>query len=503
MAYTKIHAIKSTVGKAINYICNPEKTILKDGTQLVSSFGCAVETADLEFSLTKNMAKQFNGDYTKTGGAENLAYHIVQSFSIEDGDRVSAEEIHQLGKDFAEKYFKGSYEYVLATHIDKKHIHNHIIFNATSFETNTKFYSRPFKTVKEIREVSDKVCEEKGLTIINNKSAIKCESKTYQQWKSERTEYISWRKSIKERIDRAISYADNYDEFKKLMEKENCVLKEGKHLYIKCNDGQKNYMKGKTIGYNYTREKIIERIESGKERVDEKTLNKEDIKAVINKEKADISISDYMKARRKYQHDKLHSLANAMSISRKFEVMNFADFDTKIDELEWYQNIETRSYQSSLSDLQKEKKTLQLVVDYKKALDIKKQADSLKFRPIAKRKFEYQHKQELENLPKIEEALAKLKVNISNIDVDKCLKRLQLTNAQLVQIKEVLYLNGKDIELLKNAKEIISKFIDTDREEILPKEKEEVQEQDENKLLNYYYNLYLKQQKKKNRDLDL
>lgn len=119
MAIAKIHAIKSTVAKSIEYITNPDKTIMPNGTQLVSSFNCATETAAIEFDLTRRMALEMTGDYTNTGRANNLAYHMIQSFDINDNDKVTPEQIHKLGIEFAEKFLKGKYEYVIATHIDK------------------------------------------------------------------------------------------------------------------------------------------------------------------------------------------------------------------------------------------------------------------------------------------------------------------------------------------------------------------------------------------------
>jgi len=110
MAYTEIHPIKSTLDKAIEYICNPEKT---DEKILISSFGCSYETADIEFENTLDQTKIKKGD--------NLAHHLIQSF---DHDEITPELAHEIGKKLADKVTGGQYEYVLTTHIDKGHIHN-------------------------------------------------------------------------------------------------------------------------------------------------------------------------------------------------------------------------------------------------------------------------------------------------------------------------------------------------------------------------------------------
>lgn len=108
MAITKIHPIKSTLKKAIDYIVDPAKT---DDKLLVSSFGCAVETADLEFEKTRLLAMQ---------KGNNLAHQLIQAF--EPGE-VSYAQAHEIGRQLADEILGGKYEYVIATHINKEHCH--------------------------------------------------------------------------------------------------------------------------------------------------------------------------------------------------------------------------------------------------------------------------------------------------------------------------------------------------------------------------------------------
>jgi len=122
MAVTKIHGIKATIGQAIEYICNPAKT---DENIYISSFACAPETAALDFKYTLDHAT----DYSSINGKnnENKAFHLIQAF--EPGE-VSYNTAHAIGKELADKLLKGKYSYVLTTHIDRDHVHNHIIFCA-------------------------------------------------------------------------------------------------------------------------------------------------------------------------------------------------------------------------------------------------------------------------------------------------------------------------------------------------------------------------------------
>lgn len=151
MAITKIHAIKSTLGKALAYIENPDKT---DGQMLVSGYNCEPQTASIDFEMTAVLAHKARN--LKRKRSTNLAYHLIQSFSPEDA--VTPEQAHELGKKLAFEYTGGKYEYMVATHIDKGHIHNHIMINAVSFYDYKKLRTVPYRTARQIRDISDRLC---------------------------------------------------------------------------------------------------------------------------------------------------------------------------------------------------------------------------------------------------------------------------------------------------------------------------------------------------------
>lgn len=158
MAYLKIFPIKVTDKKALDYITNPDKT---DEKLLVSSFGCSPETADLEFSMTREMAKKNGMDK-----GDNLAFHLIQSFKPGE---VDAENAHRLGQQFADEVLKGKYEYVISTHVDKNHIHNHIIFNAASFVDHHKYVSNK-RSYHKICRISNRICQENCKSAKNPKA---------------------------------------------------------------------------------------------------------------------------------------------------------------------------------------------------------------------------------------------------------------------------------------------------------------------------------------------
>lgn len=152
MAVTSIHPIKTTLKKAIDYICNSDKTA---DEIYVSTHLCSREFADKEFELTK---KQFRSK-TKT-----LAHHLIQSFVPGE---VSFEEAHQVGLELCESVLGGKYEYVLATHIDKEHIHNHIIFNSIDVNEG-KVYHSYYGSYMNIRNQSDRLCKEHNLSVLDS-----------------------------------------------------------------------------------------------------------------------------------------------------------------------------------------------------------------------------------------------------------------------------------------------------------------------------------------------
>ena len=240
MAVTKIHPIKSTLKLAFEYILNPEKT---DEKMLASSFGCGIETADMEFKFTRDNAK---------GKSPNLAHHLIQSF--EPGE-TTPEEAHEIGMRLAEEVLGGKYEFVLTTHIDKGHIHNHIIYNAVSFTEFNYYHSTPPKYYN-IRRTSDKLCEEYGLSVIRNPQG---KGKSYIEHTAAK-QGKSWKAQLKNTIDVLIPLSKDFDEFLLLMEQQGYKVKRQNKNVSFCTDGRERYMRSKTLGPDYTVEALKERI---------------------------------------------------------------------------------------------------------------------------------------------------------------------------------------------------------------------------------------------------
>ncbi len=239
MAVTKTHPIKSTLKAAIDYICNPDKT---DGKLLVSSFGCAAETADIEFDWTRCHA---------IDKGTHLGRHLIQAFEPRE---VSPEEAHEIGMQLAKEILGGKYEFVLTTHIDKGHIHNHLIFNAVSF-TDHKHYHSNKRSYHEIRRVSDWLCREHGLSVIvpgRDKDKRYIEHQAAQNG-------TSYKAKLKAAIDRLIPKSSSLEDLLARLQQEGYEIKRGKYISARAPD-QERFTRLKTLGVDYTEEALAARI---------------------------------------------------------------------------------------------------------------------------------------------------------------------------------------------------------------------------------------------------
>ena len=239
MAVTKTHPIKSTLKAAIDYICNPEKT---DGKLLVSSYGCAAETADIEFSWTRRHA---------IDKGTNLGRHLIQAF--QPGE-VTPEQAHEIGMELAKEILGGKYEFVLTTHIDKDHVHNHLIFNAVSFADHKHYHSNK-RSYHYIRRTSDRLCKEHGLSVI-----IPGQDKGKSYLEHQATQNgTSYKAKLKAVIDRLLPACSDLEELLRRLQREGYEIKRGKYISARAPD-QERFTRLKTLGADYTEEALAARI---------------------------------------------------------------------------------------------------------------------------------------------------------------------------------------------------------------------------------------------------
>ena len=312
MAVTKIKPIKSTLSKALDYIENPDKT---DGKMLVSSFGCSYETADIEFEYTLSQALQ---------KGNNLAFHLIQSF--EPGE-VDYQKAHEIGKQLADAVTKGQHEYVLTTHIDKGHVHNHIIFCAVNFVDHHKYNSNK-RSYYGIRNMSDKLCRENGLSVVVPGKGSK--GKSYAEYQAEKTG-TSWKGKLKTTVDALIPQVSSFEELLTRLQAAGYEIKPGK--YVSCRaPGQERFTRLKTLGADYTEEAIRERIAGKRTKATKAPREQRGVSLLID-------IENSIKAAQSKGYEqwaKIHNLkqaAKTMNFLTENKIEQYADLVSRIEEM--------------------------------------------------------------------------------------------------------------------------------------------------------------------------
>lgn len=315
MAVTKIKAIRGTLSKAIAYILNPEKT---DEKLLVSSYGCASETAAREFEWTRKIAEQKGMNPVRI-----IARHVIQSFEIGE---VTPELAHEIGKQFADEILGGKYEYVLTTHIDKDHVHNHLIFNAVDF-VNYHAYKSYKRIYYDMREVSDRLCKENGLSVIPPSQNKGMGYKEYTEAKRG----TSWKQKLKQTIDRLVITAKDYDDFLRLMQEAGYEIKTGKYISFRAK-GQERFTRSKTIGENYTEERIKERIAGRTPRRRQRQATPKGI-SLIGDIQERIRLIDSKGYEHKAKLTILKEAARTLNYLTENNLLQYADLEKKVEDV--------------------------------------------------------------------------------------------------------------------------------------------------------------------------
>ena len=303
------------MSKAIAYILNPEKT---DEKLLVSSYGCASETAAREFEWTRKIAEQKGMNPVRI-----IARHVIQSFEIGE---VTPELAHEIGKQFADEILGGKYEYVLTTHIDKDHVHNHLIFNAVDF-VDYHAYKSYKRIYYDMREVSDRLCKENGLSVIPPSQNKGMGYKEYTEAKRG----TSWKQKLKQTIDRLVITAKDYDDFLRLMQEAGYEIKTGKYISFRA-EGQERFTRSKTIGENYTEERIKERIAGRTPRRNRRQTAPKGI-SLIGDIQERIRLIDSKGYEHKAKLTILKEAARTLNYLTENNLLQYADLEKKVEDV--------------------------------------------------------------------------------------------------------------------------------------------------------------------------
>ena len=431
MAVTKIKPVKSTLSKALDYIENPDKT---DGKMLISSFGCSYETADIEFGFTLSQALE---------RGSNLAFHLIQSF--EPGE-VSPEKAHEIGRQLADVVTKGQHEYVITTHIDKGHVHNHILFCAVNFVDHRKYNSNK-RSYYGIRNMSDKLCRDNGLSVVVPNKGSK--GKSYAEYQAEKAG-TSWKGKLKIAVDALIPQVSDFEELLQQLQAAGYEIKPGK--YISCRaPGQERFTRLKTLGADYTEEAIRERIAGRRTKTVKAPKQQRGVNLLID-------IENNIKAAQSRGYEqwaKIHNLKQAamtMNFLTDNKIEQYADLTAKIAE------IQTASGQAADALKTVEKRIADMAVLIKNISAYQKTKPA--YEAYRKARNKEQYKAEHERAVILHEAAAKA-LKAAGVSKLPSIDALQAEYENLKQKKEALYADYGKLKKQVKEYDVIKQNIDS------------------------------------------
>ena len=434
------------MSKAIAYILNPEKT---DEKLLVSSYGCASETAAREFEWTRKIAEQKGMNPVRI-----IARHVIQSFEIGE---VTPELAHEIGKQFADEILGGKYEYVLTTHIDKDHVHNHLIFNAVDF-VDYHAYKSYKRIYYDMREVSDRLCKENGLSVIPPSQNKGMGYKEYTEAKRG----TSWKQKLKQTIDRLVITAKDYDDFLRLMQEAGYEIKTGKYISFRA-EGQERFTRSKTIGENYTEERIKERIAGRTPRRSRKQTAPKGI-SLIGDIQERIRLIDSKGYEYKAKLTILKEAARTLNYLTENNLLQYADLERKVEDVHSSYDRTGKELKGVEARLREVQPLIKNISNYQRLKPVYDAFQKAKDKPGFKAK----HEAELV----IFEAARSTLLAMQGDEKLPSLKALQAEQAQLFEEQERLYAERnrlkkevKQIETIKsNVDTFLSPSADHDRD---------------------------------------
>lgn len=259
VAYTKVFAIRARLDKRVRYITDGEKTSLASGITYISNpekteqffFTSVLNCSSVDTALSEMM--ETKQQFGKMGGV--LGYHFIQSFPPGE---VTPEQAHAVGLEFAKRLFGKRYEVVISTHLNKHHLHNHLVVNSVSCIDGQKYHSSPESYYNDVRGTSDALCRENDLSVI----APQGKGKHYAEWKAEQGGKPTVRGMIRADIDAIIRQAYTYDSFLMLLRKNGYEVRRGpnrKYTTVKP-PGAKRAIRLDSLGEGYTEADILLRL---------------------------------------------------------------------------------------------------------------------------------------------------------------------------------------------------------------------------------------------------
>lgn len=465
MAATRLITMHQNKGKSVakslsdrtDYAKNGEKT---ENGQYISSYACQAESVDEEFMLSKREYERLTGRHPR---GNIIAYQIRQSFKPGE---ITPEEANQVGYETAMRFTKGNHAFIVATHIDRAHIHNHIIFNSTSLDCTHKFRDFFFVGLA-LQRLSDIICLEHGLSVIERKKpSERAKRTTYPEKKAFRDE-------IREAINRILNEnkVKDFEELLHLLEAQGFEIKRGKYVSLKGKE-QKRFIRLRSLGNGYTDEDLKKIIAGEMER------------AFEEEPKSENKTSRQPHKREEHEFDLLIDIQKKLAQGKgKYYVRFATNFNTKqvAKAVLYLKQHDIRSYDvlneriqkatatfSSLSDSikEKEKRLAEIqvlrthIINYVKTKDV--YADYRK--SGYSKKFLEEHRQEILLHKAAKSAFDELgvkklpKVKELNAEYAEVLAEKKKLFAEYRQVK-------KDMQEIQRAKYDIDQFLKDDEEQ--------------------------------------
>ena len=435
---SKNQTIKECIQFHIDYAKNPEKT--QNGL-LVSAYECNPETATEEFLISKKMYEMIT-KRSQPKDKDNISYMLMQSFKPEE---ITPQEAHEIGYQFAYEFTKGEHQFVISTHTNKNHIHNHIEINSTSLDCTHKFNAYKRWGISA-QKLSDKICKEHCLSTIKEPQQ---KGKHYAEWKAKK-ENKSWKQALKNTIDEIIPQSKDFEDFMENMRKQGYEVKQGKQISFRA-VGQNRFTRMKTLGAEYTEIAIAEKIKL--QQLKEKTSKK--------------SITSFIDIEQKKKEGKgaaYEQWAKIFNVKQAANTVNFlTENDINYQTLEQQvQNSTERFHEISDQLKQKEKQIKEVlelktnIIYYARTIDIYKQYQKTK----DKQNFQKEHSEDI-----IKHEKAKAFFEKTNQKKLPKVKELQQQYQNLLAEKQQLYQQyttaKKEMLEYQTAKQNMDKLLQT------------------------------------------
>ena len=437
---SKNQTIKQCIKFHIDYAENPEKT--QNGL-LVSAYECNPETAAEEFLISKKMYERIT-KRSQPKERDNISYMLMQSFQPEE---ITPEKAHEIGYQFAYEFTKGQHQFVISTHIDKDHIHNHVEINSTSLDCTHKFNGYK-QWGRAAQKLSDKICKEHGLSTIKQPQQ---KGEHYAEWKAKK-EGKSWKQTLKNTIDEIIPQSKNFEDFIENMRKQGYEIKHGKQISFRA-VGQNRFTRMKTLGVEYSKTAVTEKI---KLQQSEQKTNKKSITSFI----------DIEQKKKEGKGAAYEQWAKIFNVKQAANTVNFLT-ENNVDYQQLKQQIQnsTEQFHHLSNQLKQKEKQIKEILElktniiyYARTIDIYKQYQKAK----EKQKFKKEHSDDI-----IKHEKAKRFFEKTNQKKLPKVKELQEQYQHLLTEKQQLYQQyttaKKEMLEYQTAKQNMDKLLQTEQ----------------------------------------